>query len=58
MLRGTTTFKCEKCGHKFVGPDMELEATVLTAPLTCPECGGTAYAVHESWFRKISNLWN
>lgn len=58
MFRGTTTFKCEKCGHKFVGPDTELGATVLTAPLTCPECGGTAYAVHESWLRKLSNLLN
>ncbi len=39
MLRGYRTFKCPKCGHKFVGPDMELRATVDTMPLSCPKCG-------------------
>ena len=40
MLRGTTTFKCRKCGNKFKAPDFELMATVWTQPQPCPECGG------------------
>lgn len=39
MVRGIATFKCPKCGKVFEGPDMEWNATALTAPLPCPECG-------------------
>lgn len=39
MLRGTKTFKCEKCGHIFEGPDIEQNATIVSAPVRCPKCG-------------------
>lgn len=39
MLRGFTTFVCDKCGHKFEGADMEWNATAFSTPLRCPHCG-------------------
>lgn len=39
MIRGTITFKCDQCGHKFKGPDIEYLATTLSMPLECPQCG-------------------
>lgn len=39
MLRGTTLFVCRSCGNKFKALDMEWNATVLTAPMPCSQCG-------------------
>ena len=39
MVRGTTFFKCTKCGKHFMAPDIEYGATSLSAPQKCPECG-------------------
>ncbi len=39
MLRGITTFVCDNCGHKFKGLDIEWNATALSQPLKCPNCG-------------------
>lgn len=39
MLRRTTKFHCDKCGNTFTGPDVEWNATVMTAPQPCPKCG-------------------
>ena len=30
MIRGTKLFKCNKCGNKFLAPDIEFQATILT----------------------------
>lgn len=39
MLRGMTTFVCDKCGHKFKGMDIEWRATAFSQPQKCPKCG-------------------
>lgn len=39
MLRGTRTFICDNCGHKFEGFDIEWNCTAFSAPLKCPKCG-------------------
>ena len=39
MIRGTKTFVCDDCGHKFKGLDIEWCATALSQPLKCPNCG-------------------
>lgn len=39
MLRGTTLFKCHKCGKTFKAPDIEYNASTLSAPQPCPTCG-------------------
>lgn len=39
MIRGTKTFVCDDCGHKFKGMDIEWCATALSQPLRCPKCG-------------------
>lgn len=39
MLRGTTLFKCTKCGHRFMALDIEHSATALSTPQMCPKCG-------------------
>jgi DNA-directed RNA polymerase subunit RPC12/RpoP len=39
MLRGTRLFVCDNCGHKFKGMDIEWNATVMSQPQRCPECG-------------------
>lgn len=55
MIRGITTFKCPKCGHKFTAPDIELGATALSQPMTCPKCGckdckPASMFNHLNWF--------
>ncbi len=60
MLRGTTTFVCDNCGHKFEGMDIELNATVLSQPLKCPNCGSYHTCPGSlSWFNKkiYKNIW-
>ena len=39
MIRGTKTFVCDDCGHKFKEMDIEWCATALSQPLKCPNCG-------------------
>ena len=39
MLRGIYKYVCKDCGHKFYGADIELNATVESVPVKCPECG-------------------
>lgn len=39
MVFGTTTFKCNECGTRFVSTAMEWNATVFLAPMPCPKCG-------------------
>lgn len=39
MIRGTKTFKCDKCGHVFKALDVECNATILSTPVECPKCG-------------------
>lgn len=38
MLYGFTTFKCDECGKRFVGPAAEFAATAFTSPCRCPQC--------------------
>lgn len=40
------------CGNRFKGPDIEWNATSMTAPCQCPQCGGghTRPATLEGWF--------
>ena len=39
MLRGIVTIKCPACGTVFQGPDIEWQASALSAPVHCPHCG-------------------
>ncbi|MCQ2208270.1 MAG: hypothetical protein MJZ02_08650 [Paludibacteraceae bacterium] len=39
MFRGTTTFRCDKCGDIFRAPDIEYNCTSLSVPQKCPKCG-------------------
>ena len=39
MIRGKTTFVCPGCGHVFESWDIEDNASVRTAPASCPRCG-------------------
>ena len=39
MLRGESVFKCPKCGKRFVAPDIEWQASVMSQPMKCPHCG-------------------
>lgn len=39
MIRGVKLFYCSECGKRFLGPDIELAASIYSAPLDCPECG-------------------
>ena len=41
MLRGFVTTKCPYCGHIFRAPDIEYNATVLSMPVRCRNCGNT-----------------
>ena len=38
MLRGTTKFKCDICGHVFQGLDIEDRMTAGTMPQPYPKC--------------------
>ena len=50
MVRGTTSFRCPKCGHVFTAMDVEWNATVLYAPMPCPQCGTESPAIKDEWF--------
>lgn len=39
MLRGLYKYVCKDCGHKFIGADIELNATAASVPVKCPKCG-------------------
>ena len=39
MLRGMKKVTCPHCGHSFVTPDLEDNATVKSMPVHCPRCG-------------------
>lgn len=39
MMLGTTTFKCDECGNRFIGFAAEWRATRFIAPVRCPKCG-------------------
>lgn len=39
MFRGFTTFVCDDCGHEFIAPDIEWQATAASQPARCPKCG-------------------
>lgn len=49
MLRGTTKFTCDDCGHRFVGLDMEWMASVYTMPQKYPKCG-SMHTYPRRWF--------
>lgn len=39
MVRGMLLFYCSECRHRFMGMDVEWNATAFSAPLECPQCG-------------------
>ena len=39
MIRGFVKTKCPECGHVFLAPDIEDNATVFSVPVKCPKCG-------------------
>ena len=39
MIRGLYKYVCKDCGHKFIGADIELNATAASMPVKCPKCG-------------------
>lgn len=59
MLRGMITFVCDCCGHKFKGMNFEWNATVMSQPLKCPQCGSYHTCPNSFWggnkifYRKI-----
>lgn len=55
MVRGIIKFKCPVCGHKFMAPDIELNATIESQPMNCPKCGckdckPASMLDHFNWF--------
>lgn len=61
MVRGTTTFKCDNCSHKFEGLDIEWRATAYSCPQQCPKCG-SYHTYPDSMFSFFSkhiykNMW-
>lgn len=60
MIRGITSFVCDDCGHKFKGADVEWNATALSMPLKCPNCGSmhTCPPSFLGWNKNIyRSLW-
>lgn len=39
MIRGKNIFRCDECGKIFINNDIELAATVFSAPTKCKRCG-------------------
>ena len=71
MLRGLYKYVCKDCGHKFIGADIELNATAASVPVKCPKCGsmhtypssyniafplGGLFGLKKSFYRKIWKL--
>ena len=57
MMRGTTYFKCPKCGNVFRAPDIEDNATASTMPMSCP-CCKTKSRKASAWDFMIFHLSN
>lgn len=55
MVFGTTTFKCDDCGHKFVGMAAEWCATSYIEPVKCPKCG-SMHTYPSGWRNPIGQL--
>ena len=64
MLRGSIIVTCPHCGKTFIAPDIELSATIYSAPVTCPQCNETVnpnghkglWGIVRGWLRKISQV--
>lgn len=39
MIRGIVTCRCAYCGAEFKAPDIEWNATAMSALVRCPKCG-------------------
>ncbi len=39
MIRGKRPFRCTDCHKVFIGLDIEWQATSLSMPVSCPNCG-------------------
>ncbi|MDE5608743.1 MAG: hypothetical protein K2I64_07405 [Muribaculaceae bacterium] len=39
MIRGVIPFYCSECGNRFIAIDVELGASVFSAPVRCGRCG-------------------
>ena len=38
MIRGYMTFRCDDCNNTFRALDIEYGATVMSVPMSCPNC--------------------
>lgn len=56
MVRGYVKFKCPKCGETFIGPDVEWNATIFTAPLPCPKCDYKECLPKRNWFQRLAQI--
>lgn len=54
MVRGKTWFRCPSCGKVFEDLDVEWNATALSMPIPCPECGTMSPAIGK--YGKFINL--
>lgn len=57
MLRGICVFKCDECGKRFVVPDIELGATILSAPAKCPQCSSMHTRPLFSSKKQYEEIW-
>ncbi len=56
MVRGTTWFRCPRCGYIYKALDIEEGATILSMPMPCPRCGANGYVIgYLGWLRKLSS---
>lgn len=58
MIRGNTIFRCTNCGKIFSAPDVELNATIFSAPQLCKRCGSIrtypiSNILFKSFYKKI-----
>lgn len=57
MLRGFITFKCTRCGNKFISFDFEYMASVLSMPMKCPKCGSIRTKPSYSSDKEYLPIW-
>jgi DNA-directed RNA polymerase subunit RPC12/RpoP len=57
MIKGKIPFRCTECRKIFFGLDIEWQATALSMPIQCPNCGSKHTLPAHASKRMYEDIW-